>query len=60
MTYDEKNRSFSMDRTNSGLKDFSEDFAAITSAPVHGKISKLRIFIDKSSIEVFDAEGLRL
>lgn len=57
MTYDEKNRSFSMDRTNSGLKDFSEDFAAITSAPVHGKISKLRIFIDKSSIEVFDAEG---
>ena len=57
MTYDEKNRSFSMDRTNSGLKDFSEDFAAVTSAPVHGKISKLRIFIDKSSIEVFDAEG---
>ena len=57
MTYDEKNRSFAMDRTNSGLKDFSDDFAAITSAPVHGKISKLRIFIDKSSIEVFDAEG---
>lgn len=57
MTYDAKNRSFSMDRTNSGLKDFSEDFAAVTSAPVHGKISKLRIFIDKSSIEVFDAEG---
>ncbi len=57
MVYDEKNRSFSMDRTNSGLKDFSDDFAAVTSAPVHGKISKLRIFIDKSSIEVFDAEG---
>lgn len=57
MTYDEKNRSFSMDRTNSGLKDFSDDFAAVTTAPVHGKISQLRLFIDKSSIEAFDAEG---
>ncbi|WP_308268772.1 glycoside hydrolase family 32 protein, partial [Prevotella sp.] len=57
MTYDEKNRSFSMDRTNSGLKDFSDDFAAVTTAPVYGKISQLRLFIDKSSIEVFDAEG---
>ena len=28
-----------------------------TTAPVHGKLSQLRIFIDSSSIEVFDANG---
>ena len=57
MTYDEKARTFSMDRTKSGQKDFSDDFAALTTAPVHGKISQLRIFVDRSSIEAFDAEG---
>lgn len=57
MKYDAKAKIFSMDRTNSGKMDFSTDFPAVTEAPTFGKISQLRIFIDKSSIEVFDAEG---
>ena len=46
-----------MDRTKSGKVDFSKDFAAVTKAPTYGKISQLRIFIDKSSIEALDADG---
>lgn len=57
MTYDEKSRTFTMDRTKSGQKEFSDDFAALTVAPVHGKMSQLRLFIDRSSIEAFDADG---
>lgn len=57
MTYDEKSRTFAMDRTKSGQKDFSDDFAALTVAPVHGKMPQLRLFIDRSSIEAFDADG---
>lgn len=57
MKYDAKAKTFTMDRTNSGKMDFSTDFPAVTEAPTFGKISQLRIFIDKSSIEVFDAEG---
>ena len=57
MNYDAKAEIFSMDRTKSGKMDFSSDFAATTKAPTYGKISQLRIFIDKSSIEVLDAEG---
>ena len=57
MHYDAKAETFSMDRTKSGKMDFSKDFAATTKAPTYGKISQLRIFIDKSSIEAFDAEG---
>ena len=57
MLYDAKAETFSMDRTKSGKMDFSKDFAATTKAPTYGKISQLRIFIDKSSIEAFDAEG---
>ena len=57
MCYDAKAETFSMDRTKSGKMDFSNDFAATTKAPTYGKISQLRIFIDKSSIEVLDAEG---
>ena len=57
MCYDAKAETFSMDRTKSGKVDFSNDFAATTKAPTYGKISQLRIFIDKSCIEVLDAEG---
>ncbi len=57
MTYDEKSRTFAMDRTKSGQKEFSDDFAALTVAPVHGNMSQLRLFIDRSSIEAFDADG---
>ena len=57
MCYDAKAETFSMDRTKSGKMDFSKDFAAVTKAPTYGKISQLRIFIDKSSIEALDADG---
>ena len=57
MTYKAKDETFSMDRTLSGKTDFSSDFAAVTTAPVYGKMNKLRIFIDKSCIEVFDNDG---
>ena len=57
MVYDDKIRTFTVDRSKSGLKDFSDDFAAVTTAPVHGKMTQLRVFIDRCSIEAFDAEG---
>ena len=57
MTYNAKAETFEMDRTKSGKTDFSNEFAAVTKAPTYGKISQLRIFIDKSSIEVLDADG---
>lgn len=57
MNYDAKAETFSMDRTKSGKVDFCKDFAAVTKAPTYGKISQLRIFIDKSSIEALDADG---
>lgn len=57
MNYDAKAETFSMDRTKSGKVDFSKDFAVVTKAPTYGKISQLRIFIDKSSIEALDADG---
>ncbi len=46
-----------MDRTKRGKVDFSKDFAAVTKSPTYGKISQLRIIIDKSSIEALDADG---
>jgi levanase/fructan beta-fructosidase len=57
MAYDEGQRTLTMDRSKSGLSDFSEAFAAETVGPTHGVIRQLRIFIDRSSIELFDAEG---
>lgn len=57
MVYDEKTNTFSMDRTESGLTDFNNDFKAKTTAPTYGAIKKLQIFVDNSSIEAFDADG---
>ena len=57
MRYDAAEQSFSVDRMKSGQTDFSEAFPAVTTAPTHGKVSQVLIFIDKSSIEVFDADG---
>ena len=59
MSYDRKASQFSFDRTRSGIVDFSESFPAITVSPTYeknGKIS-LRVFIDRSSIELFGNEG---
>ena len=57
MRYDAAEKSFSVDRMKSGKTDFSEVFPAVTSAPTHGKASRVLIFIDKCSVEVFDADG---
>ena len=57
MTYNAKDETFTMDRTKSGETGFSTDFPAVTKAPTLGKIKTLQIFIDKSSIEAFDADG---
>ena len=57
MTYDEAARTFSMDRTQSGNVSFSEAFPCTNVAPTHGRIKQLRIFIDRCSIEAFDADG---
>ena len=57
MTYNAAAQTFTMDRTKSGDVSFSTDFPAVTKAPTRGRIKTLRIFIDKSSIEAFDADG---
>ncbi len=59
LQYNPQSHTLSFDRTESGIVDFSENFPAITIAPTHednGKIS-LRLFIDRSSIEVFGNDG---
>jgi len=56
MTYDAAAHTFSTDRTRT-YASFSEAFPCKTTAPVYGDIRQLRIFIDKSSIEAFDADG---
>ena len=56
MKYDAAQQTFSMDRTRS-YASFSEAFPIKTVAPTYGDIKQLRIFIDKCSIEAFDAEG---
>ena len=57
MTYNPKDCTFSMDRTQSGNIGFNDMFRAKTIAPTHGTIRQLRIFIDKCSIEAFDTAG---
>jgi levanase/fructan beta-fructosidase len=57
MRYDAARQTFSMDRTRSGDVSFSADFPCVTEAPTYGTVKQVRIFIDRCSIEVFDAEG---
>ena len=56
MRYDAAAHTFSMDRTRS-YASFSEAFPVKTVAPTYGDIKQLRIFMDNSSIEAFDADG---
>lgn len=60
MVYDPKEHTVSMDRTRSGVTDFSDNFPAVTVAPTFEKSGRLslRIFVDRSSIELF-ADGGR-
>lgn len=57
MTYKPADATLSFDRTASGITDFSQDFPAVTVTPVFGKNLELRLFIDRSSIEVFANGG---
>ena len=57
MRYDAQKQEFRMNRTKSGDVSFSEAFPSETTAPTYGSIKQLRLFIDRCSIEAFDAEG---
>lgn len=59
MTYDPSTHTMSFDRTRSGLVDFSENFPAVTVSPTFEDSRKvaLRIFVDKSSVELFGDNG---
>ncbi len=59
ITYNVADDKVSFDRTKSGIVDFSQEFPTVTVAPLYkgdGHLS-LRIFIDRSSIEMFESEG---
>ena len=57
MRYDAQKQEFRMNRTKSGDVSFSEAFPCETTTPTYGSIKQLRLFIDRCSIEAFDAEG---
>ena len=58
MYFDTQRKQFAMERSESGLVDFSRDFPALTVAPVENTDNiYLRIFVDRSSIEVFGEDG---
>ena len=54
---DKNNMTLSVDRSKSGETGFSRDFAVPMTAPVHKKLTSLRIFIDRSSVEIFGNNG---
>ena len=58
MHYDVSRSQFVMDRSQSGLTTFNPDFPAMTVAPAacDGTI-RLRLFVDRSSIEAFGNGG---
>lgn len=59
MTFNPSAKTLSFDRRNSGIVDFSQNFPAVTVSPTFesGKKVSLRIYIDKSSMEVFGNNG---
>ena len=57
VTYDEDAMTLSVDRTRSGKVDFSQNFPCVTVAPVRRRLTSLRVFVDRSSIEVFGNNG---
>ena len=58
MYYDTTTRQFVMDRSNSGETSFSPDFPAMTVAPAADVDDiRLRLFVDRSSIEAFGDGG---
>jgi len=59
MQYDMKEKKFSMDRRKSGEVGFNENFPMLTWTTIEsGKDElKLRLFVDKSSVEAFGDGG---
>ncbi len=58
MNYNLKEKKFSMDRRKSGNVSFNENFPMTTWTAIEGKDEmKLRLFVDKSSIEAFGDDG---
>ena len=59
LRFDIRNREMSLDRTRSGIVEFSEHFPGTYRAPIRlidGRL-KLHVFVDTSSIEVFVSDG---
>lgn len=64
LTYDQKAMTLTADRSKSGVTGFSANFLkaggeseAPVVAPVRNKLTSLRLFIDKSSVEAFGNNG---
>jgi len=59
LKYTPKEGTLSFDRRESGIVDFSQDFPAVTVTPTFngGQTLPLRIFVDRSSMEVFANDG---
>ena len=57
MKYDAQKQTFAMNRKQSGDISFSEAFPIETTAPTHGALKQLRLFIDHGSIEAFASDG---
>ena len=58
MYYNVPQKQFVMDRSESGIVNFSKDFPAVTVAPAADTDNiRLRLFLDKSSIEAFGDGG---
>ena len=60
--YDAASDSVFVDRTDAGVDDFHEDFAARDAAPLatrDGRV-KLHVLVDRSSVEVFANDGARV
>lgn len=57
-TFDLAKETLSVDRRNSGLTDFSNNFASVNNAPIVKKDSyKVRLLMDKASSELFINDG---
>ena len=58
LSYDAAKGTLSVDRRESGDTAFSDQFAAVTTAPVAGStLSELRLYVDNSSVETFANGG---
>jgi sucrose-6-phosphate hydrolase SacC (GH32 family) len=59
ISYNEADHTVSFDRRKSGLTDFSQDFPAVTVAPVRdGEAHQLiHLYVDRSSVEAFGTAG---